>query len=147
MRKFVIAAGLAALAAGSLSAQSAIDIRKSVYRERSQVMGDRVVRALEPATTLRKGDSVVLMLRWSAPVRSGRFNVASPVPRDLAFKRAGGTPAEVSIDGGKSWGDLAELRKGLRRASPEDVTHVRWQVTRDEAVRGKGLLSFSATVR
>ncbi|WP_435417777.1 hypothetical protein WAB17_13045 [Parerythrobacter aurantius] len=147
MRKLVLTAALAFLACGTLAAQSTVDIRKSVYRERAERMGDRVVRALEPATTLRKGDSVVLMLSWRAPVRSERFTVASPVPRDLAFKRMGGRAAEVSIDGGRTWGQLAGMRIGARRATPEDVTHLRWQVSRDEAGRGKGILSFSATVR
>lgn len=147
MRKLVMSAALACFATGAVAAQSAIDIQKSVYLERAERMGDRVVRALEPATTLRRGDSVVLLLAWSAPGNSGRFVVASPVPRDLAFKRTGGGVAEVSVDGGNNWGELSELRMGARRASPEDVTHLRWQVSREEALRGKGVLSFSATVR
>lgn len=147
MRKLVLTAALAILATGAVAAQSAIDIQKSVYLERAEQQDGRVVRALEPATTLRKGDSVVLMLRWSAPGRNGSFTVASPVPRDLAFKRSGGRDAEVSIDGGASWGQLADMRVGPRRASPEDVTHLRWQVSRAEAMRGKGMLSYSAIVR
>ncbi|UIP05954.1 hypothetical protein LY632_09590 [Erythrobacter sp. SDW2] len=130
-----------------MAAQSAIDIRKSVYIERAERQGDRVVRALEPATTLRKGDSVVLMLTWSASGQSDSFTVSSPVPRDLAFKRSGGRDAQVSIDGGNSWGQLTEMRIGARRASPEEVTHLRWQVSREEALRGKGMLSYSAIVR
>ena len=147
MRSLVLTVSLACLASGTVAAQSAIDIRKSVYLERAERQGDRVVRALEPATTLRKGDSVVLMLTWSAPGNSGSFSVASPVPRDLAFKRSGGRGAEVSIDGGKSWGQLTEMRIGSRRASPEDVTHLRWQVSHEDAQRGKGMLSYSAIVR
>lgn len=147
MRSLILIATLTSLATGAGAAQSAIDIQKSVYLERAERQGDRVVRALEPATTLRKGDSVVLMLTWSASGQSGSFTVASPVPRDLAFKRSGGRDAEVSIDGGKNWGQLTEMRIGLRRAAPEDVTHLRWQVSRKEAQRGKGMLSYSATVR
>lgn len=147
MRLHLLTAALAFLATGAMAAQSGIDIRKSVYLERAERQNGRVIRALEPATTLRKGDSVVLMLRWNAPERDDRFIVTSPVPRDLAFKRSGGQTAEVSIDGGKTWGNLAEMKIGARRASPEDVSHIRWQVSRIEAQRGKGVLSFSATVR
>ena len=147
MLKLVLTAALACLATGALAAQSAIGIQKSVYLERAERKGDLMVRALEPATTLRKGDSVVLMLRWSVSGRNGSFTVASPVPRDLAFRRSGGQAAEVSIDGGANWGQLADLKVGSRRASPEDVTHLRWQVSRAESMRGKGMLSYSAIVR
>lgn len=147
MRKLAMIAAFTCLATGKLAAQSAVDIDKAVYLERAERQGNSVVRALEPATTLRKGDSVVLLLTWSASGPSGSFTVASPVPRDLAFKRSGDRGAEVSIDGGRSWGQLGELRIGARRASPEEVTHLRWQVSREEAQRGKGMLSYSAIVR
>lgn len=147
MRKLVLAATIAVLAGGAATAQSAIAIQKSVYLERAERQGDRLVRALEPATTLRRGDTVVLMLKWNAPVRSGNFAVTTPVPRDLSFKRTGGQSADVSIDGGRSWGRLTELNVGGRRATPEDVTHLRWQVGRGQARRGTGTLSYSAIVR
>ena len=147
MRYPLLATALAFLATGAVAAQSSIDIRKSVYLERAERQDGRVIRALEPATTLRKGDSVVLMLSWSAPARDNRFTVTSPVPRDLTFRRSGGQAAEVSINGGATWGQLAELKVGSRRASPEDVSHVRWQISRADAQRGKGVLSFSAVVR
>jgi hypothetical protein len=147
MRSLVLTAALAFLATGAMAAQSAIAIQKSVYLERAERQDGKVIRALEPATTLRKGDSVVLMLQWRAEGRSERFTVASPVPRDLAFKRSGGQAAEVSIDGGRSWGQLADLRIGTRRAAPQDVTHLRWQVSRSDAQRGKGMLSYSAVVK
>ncbi len=147
MRKLVLTAAMAFLATAQLAAQSAIDIRKSVYLERAERQEGRFVRALEPATTLRRGDSVVLMLDWSAPGRSDSFTVSSPIPHDLAFRRSGGQAADVSIDGGRSWGRLGDLRVGTRHAAPEDVTHLRWQVTRDDALRGRGVLSFSAVVR
>lgn len=147
MRFPLFATALAFLATGAVAAQSGIDIRKSVYLERAERNDGRVTRELEPATTLRKGDSVVLMLHWTAPDQDDSFAVTSPVPRDLTFKRSGGRDALLSIDGGQSWGALATLRVGVRRASPEDVTHLRWQVSREEALRGQGMLSFSAVVR
>jgi hypothetical protein len=147
MRFSLLATALAFLATGAVAAQSGIEIQKSVYLERAERQDGRVIRALEPATTLNKGDTVVLMLHWSAPGRDDRFTVASPVPRDLAFKRSGGQPAEVSIDGGQSWGKLIDLRIGSRRASPQDVTHLRWQLSRGDAQRGNGVLSYSAVVK
>jgi len=138
---------LALLAGGGAAAKSAIDIERSVFVERTERQSGKIVRELEPASTLRKGDSVVLMLEWTAPGRKDSFTVSSRVPRDLAFQRSGGHAPQVSVDSGKTWGALASMRVGGRRASPEDVTHLRWQVSNAEAALGRGILSYSAIVR
>lgn len=147
MRMLMMFASLSFLAAGGVAAQSAIEIERSVYIERTDRQDGRVVRELEPASTLRKGDSVVLMLEWTAPGRQNSFVVSSRVPRDLAFQRSGGHAPQVSVDGGRTWGDLSGLRIGSRRASPEDVTHLRWQVSDAQAALGRGIISYSAIVR
>ena len=129
---------LACLAASAAFAGSAVDIERSVYVERAA----HGVRALEPATTLRKGDKVVLVVEWRAGSPS-RFTVQSAVPRELAFQRAGSEAVEVSIDGGRSWGTLGELKAGTRLASAEDVTHLRMKVAGAPA----GRMTYSAIVR
>ena len=129
---------LVCLAASAAFAGSAVDIERSVYVERAA----QGVRALEPATTLRKGDKVVLVVEWRAG-SAGRFTVQSAVPRVLAFQRAGSEAVEVSIDGGRSWGARGELRAGTRLASAEDVTHLRMKVAGAPA----GRLTYSAIVR
>ena len=147
MRRFLLATTLAAITATAVAAQGNIDIERSVYVEQSEMQGGRSVRALQPATTLQKGDRVVLMLHWRAPGRGDDFVVSSRVPRDLAFRRSGGRGAAVSIDGGKTWGALVDMRVGSRRATAEDVTHLRWHVSDAEAALGSGTVSFAAVVR
>ena len=143
----VVAAAIAMFSSAGAVARQPVEISRAVYIERKVPNPDgRMVRALEPADELRRGDQVVLMLEWSAPVRDG-FVVSSRVPRDLAFRRAGGVEAEVSIDGGRSFGALESLRVGDRRATPEDVTHLRWRVTEAHTASGRGLLTYSAIVR
>lgn len=148
MRFCVLAvAGAAMLTGAGAAAQQPVEISRAVYVERKVAApGGRVQRALEPAAELRRGDQVVLMLEWSAPVRDG-FVVSSRVPRDLTFRRSGGAEAQVSIDGGRSFGPLETLRIGARRATPEDVTHLRWQVSEADAATGRGMLTYSAIVR
>ncbi len=142
-----IAAGLALSGSTPAIAGQPIEISRSVYVERKvPTAGGHIARALEPADELRRGDQVVLMLEWSAPARDG-FVVSSRVPRDLAFRRTGGVEAHVSIDGGRSFGTLESLRVGSRRATPEDVTHLRWQVSETAAASGRGMLTYSAIVR
>lgn len=130
--------GLVCLAASAALAESAVDIERSVYVERAA----EGVRALEPATTLRKGDKVVLVVEWRAG-SPGRFIVQSAVPRTLAFQRAGSDAVEVSIDGGRRWGVLGAIKAGARLASAEDVTHLRLKV----AGAPSGRLTYSAIVR
>ena len=77
--------------------------------------------------------------------------MTSPVPRSLAYQEASLDGAEVSTDGGRSWGKLGQLRirdaGGVRLASPEDVTDLRWHVSGREAAQGKGRVTYSAIVR
>jgi hypothetical protein len=148
MRFSVLALAAAAmLTGGAVAAQQPVEISRAVYVERKmEAPGGRVQRALEPAAELRRGDQVVLTLEWSAPGSDG-FVVSSRVPRDLMFRRSGGAEAEVSIDGGRSFGSLETLRIGTRRATPEDVTHLRWRVSEEDAASGRGMLTYSAIVR
>ena len=121
-------------------ARSAVDIDRWVYVERH----DDGVRALEPATTLKAGDKVVLVLEWRSPASGRGFIVQSAVPRPLAFQRAGSDAVEVSIDNGQSWGRLGDLRVGGRFASAEDVTDLRLRVP---ASAPAGRMTYSAIVR
>ena len=122
------------------AAEGAVDIDRSVYVERR----DDGMRALEPATTLRKGDKVVLVLAWRSAAPGRGFTVESAVPRPLAFQRAGSDAVEVSADNGRSWGRLGDLRIGGRLASAEDVTRLRLRVPASAAA---GRMTYSAIVR
>ncbi len=139
MRVGLVTGAVLALMASGVSAASAVGIERSVYVERSQ----QGTRALEPATTLRKGDKVVLVLAWRGTAARG-FTLESAVPRPLAFQRAGSEEVEVSIDHGRNWGQLEDLRIGSRLASAEDVTHLRLRVP---ASAPAGRITYSAIVR
>ena len=65
------------------------------------------------------------------------------MPRALSFQRAGSDAVEVSIDGGRTWGEIGLLTVGNRLASAEDVTHLRIKVAGAPA----GRMTYSAIVR
>ena len=44
-------------------------------------------------------------------------------------------------------GRIGTLRYGMRLATPEDVTHVRWRVPADHAAAGRGQIAYSGIVR
>lgn len=152
MKKVALALAMATLmatmAASAGATQTGVEISRAIFIERkAPVAPGRMALSLEPATTLKRGDVVVLMLEWNAPGRGQAFVVSSRLPRDLAFRRSGGMNPQVSTDGGKRWGTLGTLRIGNRVAAPEDVTHLRWHVSDAEAALGRGTLTYSAIVR
>ena len=140
MRILPFAIGALAIASAASAAGSALSITRSVFVETRSDGG----LALEPATTLASGDKVVLVMQWSRPGAQQPFTLASRVPDELAFQRSGDASVQVSIDGGRRWGRLGELRSGHRLASPEDVTHLRWRIAAGDDRR---LRSYSAIVR
>jgi hypothetical protein len=137
------------LLAGPVLAQAPVALTSRVFVERS--LGGALT--LEPAHQLVRGEKVVLLLAWTAPGKAGErgFTLTSSVPETLHFHRAGDDSAQVSVDGGASWGRLGELRivEGLstRMAAPQDVTHVRIRIPAAQAARGTGRVSYSAIVR
>jgi hypothetical protein len=134
------------LAAGATSAKAspAVALDSAVFVERVTPAAGRM---LEPASELSRGDRVVYVVRWFRMGGDGGFTVINPLPRSVQFQGSANGDEEVSIDGGKSWGKLANLRVGSRIAIPEDVTHVRWRVDPRTAARGQGRIAYSAIVR
>ena len=101
-------------------------------------------RVLLPADQLRRGDRVVTVVSWRRAVKGGTFTLTNPLPRALQFQGSADQSEEVSVDGGRHWGRLGELRLGNRQATPEDVTHVRWHIATPAPT---GRIAYSAIVR
>jgi len=146
MRIGLLIGSAAVFVASMAAAQSLVQIDREVFVERSQERDGRLERKLMPADTLESGDTVVLMLAWRSP-QNKPFTISSRVPSALAFRASGGDMPQVSVDGGRTWGELAQLRRRGRMATSADVTHVRWDVTDPRAVKGRGVFTYSAVVR
>lgn len=153
MRKTVLSALLAGIIAAPALAGQRVELQSAVFIERiGQTADGRIERRIEPANILKRGDRLVLIVEWEGkPSNARSFAVTSSIPRTLAFQRTSEAGTEVSVDGGRHWGTLDRLklndRNGVRAASPEDVTHLRWHITSDEAERGIGRVTYSAIVR
>ena len=79
------------------------------------------------------------------------FVVTNPVPSPVAVESLGAENFDVSIDGGKTWGKLAQLTVAKPGAAPRaaqgsDVTHVRWVIP-VIAPGAAGTLEYHAVVR
>ena len=147
-----LASCLAAALAAPATAQGTVALTSAVFVERLGHTGDgRIERLVEPATHFTRGDMVVLIVEWRAQPGGKGFDVSSPIPAALAFEDSSRDGEQVSVDGGRHWGTLGTLytsdADGIRLASPEDVTNVRWPISASEAAQGSGRITYSAIVR
>jgi uncharacterized repeat protein (TIGR01451 family) len=139
----------AAMAAQDVSLASEVFVEKTVKDAKGQAKTVREVPAL-----VTPGDRLVFVLNYKnqgAQPATG-FTVTNPVPAAVAFASVEGAGSAVSIDGGKSWGQLSALKVKQadgtsRAAAPADVTHIRWNFAQPIAAGSGGQLSFRATVK
>ena len=151
--KFQFATLAMLIATTPLAHAAPVSVANSVYVEREVAVGKgKSARVLEPASALRRGDRLVYIVSWRAPkAKSERLTITNPLPRTIAYERSAGGDEDVSVDGGRSWGKLDALRvkdgSVWRYATPQDVTHIRWQVPPQLALAGSGRLTWSGIVR
>jgi hypothetical protein len=141
-------AGLALVALGAIApaaqAATAVETQSALYVERIEPGN---TRRLQPADSFRPGERVVTILTWERRAGSGGFVITNPLPRAITYQQSARDSEEVSVDGGRSWGQLGQLVIGSRLAAPEDVTHVRWRVPPAVAAQGRGRIAYSGIVR
>ena len=84
------------------------------------------------------------------------LSVTNPIPTAVEFVRVEEDWALLSVDGGKTFGALADLTvaetnaegvSSTRAANPADVTHIRWKLDRPLAPQEKGSLRFFGRVK
>lgn len=98
----------------------------------------------------------VLTYRNTGNKPATRIVINDDVPTSLAYVPASaegtGTVAEVSVDGGKTFGALERLKVkaadgSLRAARADEVTHVRWTLQAALPAGKEGSVSYRAIVK
>lgn len=135
-------------------AQQDIRLHRQMFVERvSTDANGRARRVLVSADRPQPGDQLIFVVNWrnagSQPIRGKA--VTDVVPRG-ALLSLPDPLMQVSVDGGRRWGKLEELwlptpLGGMRRATPGDVTHLRWTMSNRISPGERGRLSYRATVR
>lgn len=146
----VISTGTMLVAAAALTAQPVaaagqVEISRGIYVENLAADGSL---ALEPASMLRQGDSVVLVISWRVRNADRGFTVASAIPGALTFQRSSTEATEISTDGGRNWRRLDHAgrpaREEFHAPSPDTITHLRWRIAPN---RTSGQVTYRAIVR
>jgi len=159
MRSFFrsIALSLALVLATSgamVSAQKNLKVEGEAHLMTSEVDDDGKtrVRLVEPVKVV-PGDRILFTTNFAneggLPVTN--FVVTNPIPDAVQLAAETDPNLIVSIDGGKNWGRLRDLKvteeTGSRRpARHSDVTHLRWVIARI-APNERGQVKYIASVR
>lgn len=148
LASLMIAAPAAAFAADNVALKSTVLVEKTV------VVQGQARTVTEAPKLVTPGDKLIFVLEYrnQGGKPATNFVVTNPMPPAVAFERAESAGAVVSIDGGKSFGELPKLSvarpDGTRRpAAAADVTHVRWTLGTAIPVGQGGKLSFRGRVR
>lgn len=151
----VAVAGLFALPGLSLAKTNDIRVDNAVLIERLST--DRTGQKhliLEPAEAFRAGDRLIYVLTYRNTGQTNAANLVltNPLPAAVAFQGTADGQEIVSVDGGRTWGQLGSLKVrddegSYRKASLEDVTHIRWKIADAIPAGQAGQLTFRAVVR
>lgn len=157
--KITIAAALSAMLLPGLpvaaqAAVSPITLAGDVKAEKVVTApdGTETTELVEPSAII-PGDRLIFGTAYSHtgadPVNN--FVVTNPLPAAVRLAPDADPALDVSVDGGKTWGQLATLTlanpDGTERAATHsDVTHVRW-VLPSIAPGAEGRLTYPAIIR
>jgi uncharacterized repeat protein (TIGR01451 family) len=140
---------------GTAIAASPIELSSDIFVEKQKKLADgRTSVVLEAPKTILPGDQLVFVVRYKnigAKPATG-FTVTNPIPRAINFSGTSDGNEIVSIDGGKNWGKLSQLRvanaAGVSRpALMTDVTHLKWNMNQALAAGSAGKLIFRGIVK
>jgi len=159
---FAAVPAVPALAAAPASAlANSVSLSSEAFIERTEIAADgkeNVVLKRPQDVVVVPGDRVLFKLAYANKGSDAAtdFRAVNPMPAPVAFVSAAEDWAEVSVDGGKSWGKLEALTvvataadgsSASRAATPQDVTHVRWVFKTPIAPGASGTISYRGVIK
>ncbi len=151
-----VAAAATAGIAAQAGAQPAISVENIVEKQLADAADpvDAPAR-FGPPEVVVPGDRLRISLRYrsNAAVPVPQLTLTNPLGDMLRFDGPAAAPGmTVSVDGGKNWGNLWELKitgadGAERAATAADVNNVRWVVAEPVQPGGSGAVQFFARVK
>lgn len=154
MKHALFLAALAAPAALFAQAQSvALTSKAFVVKQVPDGTGKTKNTLVTPERVL-PGEALVFMLEYknTGAKPATAFVINNPIPENVIYTGAEQNWAEVSVDRGKTFGQLATLKVAkadgtMRAALPTDVTAVRWKFAQPIAPAAEGRVMFFGMVK
>lgn len=153
----IILAGAALTCANFALAASSLQLSNQVFQELDVKGTDgKVERKTVPAATVVPGTEVFYVINYknTGDQPAEKIAITNPMPSELEYVSTIGPSAtgEVSVDGGRNYGDLANLTVtgtdgASRAAKSSDVTHVRWKLASSLKPGDEGKVSFRAKLK
>lgn len=145
---------MASIAAPAMAA-TPIELSSDIFVEKQQKNADGTYAiSLVTPGVIVPGDQLVFVVRYrnAGAQSASNFTVTNPLPKAIAFSGTSDGNELVSIDGGKNWGKLSQLRvikaDGTSRpALMTDVTHLKWNMNQPLAAGEAGKLIFRGVVK
>ena len=144
-----------------LTLHGKIQVHREDYVEKIKTKKNgKVVKVIENAVKVAPGQDVTFKIVYkntgSQPAKD--VVIKNPVPKHTVFKSGkttSGDPLEVSVDNGKKYGALKDLkvrekinnRTKRRAALAKDVTHVRVRLTKALKPNESGELKIRTTLK
>jgi hypothetical protein len=155
IRGLLIWVALIAAMPTAANATGSVALKSSVFVERVAMTADGKAKVeLRAAESVSPGDKLVFILTYRNETQRAVPDVVitNPVPAPVVYEGAAAAAAEVSVDGGRTWGPIGSLRIAdangqSRQAMSFDVTHIRWALGRPVPPGASGRVSFRGVVR
>jgi uncharacterized repeat protein (TIGR01451 family) len=154
IKHFILLAAAAAAAPAAAQSNNPVRLNSDVLVERSVTENGQSRVVLEEPRAVVPGDTLVFVLRYENTGRqsASNFVITNPLPSAVRYTGTVDAGATVSVDGGRSWGTLSELRVReadgtMRPARADEVTHIRWAFAQPIAAGETGRLMFRGIVR
>ncbi|HST37347.1 MAG TPA: hypothetical protein VLK25_12050 [Allosphingosinicella sp.] len=136
-------------------AQNQVALTSEIFVERTTTdAGGRQSVSLEAPGVVTPGDPLVFVLHYrnNAVSLAMDFVVTNPIPESVSYVNAESAGSVLSVDGGRTWGELSSLRVAnadgtSRPAAAADVTHIRWRIAQAIPAGGQGELRFRGVVK
>lgn len=137
------------------AAQQNVQLSSSMFVERiTKTAEGKEERKLEEPKSVVPGDVIVFQISYknAGSDAATEFVVTNPLPTAITFAGGESNGADLSVDGGQNWGQLATLQVKqadgtMRPAQPADVTHIRWAFSQPIPAGQSGQVSFKGVVK
>lgn len=156
MKHTLIIAAAALLFAVPVQAQQAVALSSKAFVVKQVPDGTtgKMKNTLAAPERVLPGEALVFMLEYknNGATPAASFVINNPIPANVIYTGVEQEWADVSVDGGKTFGKLAALKvaKGdgtMRPALPTDVTHVRWKFAQAIAPAAAGRVTYYGMVK